>query len=138
MCKKIFNALNGDIANKTIAVLGLAYKKNTDDMRYSPSLVIINYLIESKTNIKVYDPAAMENAQNNYFQNKNIYYAHDKLDALSNADALVILTEWDDFKTIDLKHARTSMAGKTFIDLRNLYERKAVEEFGFDYYCVGR
>lgn len=138
MCLKISNALEGKLSGKTIAVLGLAFKKNTDDMRCSPALNIIDFLYSQNAKIRVFDPAAMENAKNKYFHNMDIYYAQDLNDALLGADALTIVTEWDDFKKIDLPSLKNKMAGNIFIDLRNLYERTEVEGCGFSYYCVGR
>lgn len=138
MCNKINHALDQDLAGKTVAVLGLAFKKNTDDMRYSPALTIVDYLHSQNAKIRAYDPAAMENAKQNYFKEMDIYYAKDQYDALTGADAVVIVTEWDEFKELDLAVVKKRMDGNIFIDLRNLYDRVYVEQSGFAYYCVGR
>ena len=107
-------------------------------MRCSPALKIVEYLSRQHVKIKAYDPAAMENAKKSYFHDMDIYYAKDPYDALDRADAVVIITEWDAFKQLDLSMVKSQMAGNIFIDLRNLYERAAIEESGFTYYCVGR
>jgi len=138
MCLKISNILGNDLSEKTIAVLGLAFKKNTDDMRCSPALKIMEYLYSQHARIRAFDPAAMKNAQKKYFKNMDIYYAQDAYDAISGANALIIVTEWDEFKSLDLDNLKAKMNGKAFIDLRNLYHRKAIEEAGFKYVCVGR
>jgi UDPglucose 6-dehydrogenase len=138
MCTKISNALQDDLSEKTIAVLGLAFKKNTDDMRYSPALEIVNYLYNKNAKMRVFDPAAMENAKNNYFQGMDLYYAKNVYDAISGADALVIITEWDIFKELDLDILKSTMLGNTFFDLRNIYQRKDIESAGFKYVCIGR
>ncbi len=138
MCEKISNAMDGNINGKTIALLGLAFKKNTDDMRYSPALEIVDFLYQHGANIRAYDPAAMNNAKDNYFKNMDIYYAKDAYDTLKDAEALVIMTEWDEFKELDLVFVKKQMAGNIFIDLRNLYDRSDLEQAAFDYSCVGR
>ncbi len=138
MCAKIKHAMDNNVKGKTVAVLGLAFKKNTDDMRNSPALIILEYLFSGGANIKAYDPAAMPNAKAHYFKDENVYFARDKYDAAHCADALIILTEWDDFKTMNLGTLKEIMSGNLFIDLRNLYERENVEKMGFRYFCVGR
>lgn len=138
MCSKISNAFKNDLSGKTVAVLGLAFKKNTDDMRCSPALKIVDFLYHQHVKIKTFDPSAMENAKKNYFQNMDIYYAQNAYDAALGADALIIVTEWDIFKDLDLDILKGTMSGKLFIDLRNIYQRKDIEAAEFKYICVGR
>lgn len=119
MVDKIVKAFNGDINGKTIAVLGLTFKANTDDMRESCSTVIIPELVKLGANIKAYDPQGMEEAK--HVIKADIAYCENKETALKDADGLVILTEWSEFKNLSVKEVAGLMKGDLFIDLRNLY-----------------
>ncbi|MEX2516351.1 MAG: UDP-glucose/GDP-mannose dehydrogenase family protein [Gammaproteobacteria bacterium] len=136
MIKKIRNALEGNVSGKTIAVLGLTFKPETDDMRDAPSLSIIPNLIEQGACIKAHDPQGMEEARNQL--PKEVQYCNDAYEALEQADALVILTEWNEYRGLSLDRIKETMRGRAFIDLRNIYEPETMRAAGFQYTCVGR
>ncbi len=135
MAKKIIDSCDGDVKGKTIAVLGLAFKPNTDDMRDAPSLTIIPQLQKNGAFIRAYDPEAMSEAQKHF---DDIYYAKNAYDCIEGADALVILTEWDQFRALDLNRIQKSLANQIMIDLRNIYTPTDLAELGFQYQSVGR
>ena len=135
MVKKIRNVL-GDVSGKKIAVLGLTFKPETDDMRESPSLSIIPPLIDKGATIKAHDPQGMEEAKSELPE--EVIYVDNIYDAIYGADALVIMTEWNEYRSLNLAEIKQRMSGKAFIDLRNVYERHVVEALGFDYVAVGR
>jgi UDPglucose 6-dehydrogenase len=137
MVSKILAAL-GEVKDKTIAVLGLAFKPETDDIREAPSICIVSELVRNGAAIRVYDPVAMNNAARDAFKNIALYYACDEYDAVEGADALVIVTEWNQFRSINLSMIKEKMCGRFFFDLRNIYDRKSMEEAGFAYFAVGR
>ncbi len=132
--QKVINNL-WNLNNKTIAVLGLAFKANTDDMRYSPTIDIIEMLQAEGAKIQAYDPEAMERAKLIF---KNVKYAKGTYQALEGADALAILTEWDEFKQLDLKRVKKLLRSPVIFDGRNLYDPKEMKKLGFKYYCIGR
>lgn len=135
MVKKIRNAL-GDVNGKKIAVLGLTFKPETDDMRESPSLAIIPPLLDKGAEIYAHDPEGMKEAREHLPETVN--FVEDKLDAIKDADALVIITEWNEYRSLNLQDVKRSMRGNCFIDLRNIYERDQLEALGFTYEAVGR
>ncbi|MCF6328748.1 MAG: UDP-glucose/GDP-mannose dehydrogenase family protein [Henriciella sp.] len=135
MAKKIINAMGGDVAGKTIGVLGLAFKQNTDDMRDAPSLDIIPALITAGATVRAYDPEAMEEASHLM---DGIQYADNPYDALENADAMVIITEWDQFRALDLGRVKDTLKSPVVIDLRNIYAPEDMLKRGFDYTSIGR
>lgn len=135
MAKRILTMLNG-IKNPQIAVLGLAFKNGTDDCRQSPSVEIIEELLKTNAKIIAYDPKAMSTAKN-IFKDK-IDYADDMYKALENADILAILTEWPEFKTLDLAKAAKLMRNKKIMDCRNLLDADAAEKYGFLYQRIGK
>ncbi len=141
MVEKIEGGL-GDLRGKTIAVLGLAFKPETDDMRAAPSIPIIHGLIAKGCRVRAYDPAAMENAEKGPFitdsRTATLAYCEDEYDAAKGADAVVILTEWNQFRHLDLPRMRDLMAGRHFFDFRNVYEPKDMTSLGFIYSGVGR
>jgi UDPglucose 6-dehydrogenase len=138
MVQKILSRM-GDVNGKTIAVLGLAFKQNTDDMREAPSLVIIPELINKGAKIKAFDPECTENAKTEFADFcGDIVYCKDEYEACESADALVIVTEWNQFRNLDIAAIKETMKGMYFFDLRNLYERNIVEKIGFIYEGVGR
>jgi UDPglucose 6-dehydrogenase len=116
-------------------VLGLAFKPNTDDMREAPSIPLINSLVERGAEVAAFDPVAREQAEKTLGGIEFTLNAHA---AANGADALVIVTEWDEFRALDLKKVAASMRGKLLIDLRNVYSREEAEEAGLTYYGVGR
>ncbi len=132
--EKIKSALL-NIKGKSIAVLGLSFKPNTDDMREAPSIKIIDYLLSEGANIKAFDPKAMENAKKLFPQ---IEYTKTSLDATKGADAAVFLTEWDEFKKIDLNKLKKSLKSQIILDGRNIFHAQKMRELGFNYHSVGR
>ena len=134
MMKKIAN-LVGDLKGKTVAVLGLAFKPETDDMREAPSIDIIRSLVERGAQVKAYDPVAKVEAMKIL---PDIAYADDEYAAVTGADALVFVTEWNQFRALDMKRIRDLMKTPKIADLRNIYEPEDVRELGFEYVGVGR
>ncbi|MDA9048104.1 UDP-glucose/GDP-mannose dehydrogenase family protein [Hellea sp.] len=135
MAGKIINACGGDVKGKTIAILGLAFKPNTDDMRYAPSLDIIPALQEAGAKIKAYDPESMEAASHLL---QNINYTEDSYECIRQSDALVIITEWDQFRALSLDQIKISMKTPIIIDLRNIYSPAKMKQCGFEYTSIGR
>ena len=135
MVQKIIHFFNGDLNNKTLAFLGLAFKPNTDDMRDAASLTIIPELQNNGALIKVYDPASMKEAKSLF---QNIDYTENSYDCIKGADALIILTEWDEFRALDMGRVKKSLRSPNIIDLRNIYNPKSMEEYGFNYISIGR
>ncbi len=127
--------LVGDLNGKTVAVLGLSFKPETDDMREAPSIEIIRGLAERGAQIRAYDPAAMNEAKKSL---PDIFYAEDEYDAVSGADALVFMTEWNQFRALNMERVRKLMKTPRIADLRNIYEPADMRELGFDYVGVGR
>jgi UDPglucose 6-dehydrogenase len=125
----------GDIAGKTFALWGLSFKPKTDDMREAPSLVIIEKLLAAGANVRAYDPVAMAEAKHSL--GDTIVFANDQHDTLIDADALLIITEWPEFRTPNLKVLGKLMNDKVIFDGRNIYEAKEIQEAGFAYYCIG-
>ncbi len=133
---KILKHFDNDVKGKTIAVWGLAFKPKTDDMREAPSITIINTLLEQGANIKAYDPKAIESAKF-HFGNK-ITYTKGSYEALENAEALLLLTEWNEFRNPDFERIKTLMKSPVIFDGRNQYNNKNIEELGFTYYRIGK
>ena len=136
MVEKIEQALGGSAANKTIAVLGLTFKPETDDMRDAPSLTILPALLEQGACIKAHDPQGMDEARKEL--PNAIQYQESVEDTIADADAIVLMTEWNVYRGLDLGKVKSLMSGDVFIDLRNVYERGRVQSHGFHYSCVGR
>lgn len=123
----------------TIGIWGLAFKPKTDDMRQAPSIPIISLLSEQGVKaIHAYDPAAMKNAKTLFKNEKKLRFCANAFEALRNADALLILTEWDEFRAIDLQQLKKEMQGNDIFDGRNLYEHDDMKTAGLNYYCIGR
>lgn len=133
---KILHHFHGDIKEKIFAIWGLSFKPNTDDMREAPSIAIIKRLVELNAKVKAYDPAALDNAKH-YFQ-ESIEYIYDPYEALHNADALLILTEWNEFRNPDFEKISLLLKSKLIFDGRNIYEPAKMKEIGFTYYSIGR
>lgn len=127
--------LVGDVAGKTIAILGLAFKPETNDIREAPAQEIIQGLLKRGAKVRAYDPVAMEETARVI---PNICYAEDEYEAVSDADALVIVTEWNQFRALDMKRIRDLMKSPRIADLRNIYEPDDLRELGFEYVGVGR
>jgi UDPglucose 6-dehydrogenase len=124
--------------DKNIAIWGLAFKPNTDDIREAPSIDIVKELVRFKANLYLYDPKAMENFKAIFPEKDNIHYTNSPYEAVKNADALLIITEWSEFINIDLKRVKEEMRLPIIIDGRNIYDRKKMMDLGFEYYCMGR
>ena len=135
MAEKISLALGGDLEGRTIGILGLAFKGNTDDCRESPAIAIIKVLQQMGANIVAYDPEAMDEAKHLL---NGISYAEDSYSVCDNAEALIILTEWDEFAELDLQLVKSKLQTPMLIDLRNLYEPSEVRKQGLVYHSIGR
>ncbi len=136
MVGKIRQALGGSEAGKTVAVLGLTFKPETDDMRDAPALSILPALIEKGATIKAHDPEGMKEAAG--LLPEGINYCSSPDEALQDADAVVLMTEWNVYRGLDLDKVKTLMKGNVFVDLRNVYEPEQMQTAGFQYHCVGR
>ncbi len=134
MVKKIVTICDGDVKDKTIAILGLAFKGNTDDIRYSPALIIVRELAKLGAKVKTYDKEAVENTKKELGQNPNIFYFNNSYEAVKEADAIVIATEWDEFKNLDLSKLSKN---QIIIDLRNMLDPNKVRKAGFKYFFIG-
>jgi UDPglucose 6-dehydrogenase len=135
MVERVERAVGGDLSGKAVAVLGLAFKPNTDDMRDAPSIPLINALVERGAEVRAFDPVARDQAEQIL---SGIEFAKDPYAAADGADALVIVTEWDEFRALDLEKVAASMRGKILVDLRNVYDREDAEQAGLSHYGVGR
>ena len=126
------------LRGKRLAVLGLAFKGETDDIRESPAIDLVEMLLAEGCSIAAFDPAAMKRAQQELPAGPNLTYAEDAYAAATDADALLILTDWSDFARLDLKRLRTAMRYPIVVDGRNLYEPSLMLEQGFTYLSIGR
>ena len=133
---KIISFFNNELKGKKIALWGLSFKPNTDDLREAPSLQIIKELSAIGVSISAYDPEAMVNAKNEIVE--KISYANNQYEALQNADALVIATEWSEFRTPDFNRMKSLLKRPVIFDGRNLFELFQMEEMGFYYESIGR
>ncbi len=127
----------GTLSGKCLAIWGLAFKPNTDDMREAPSVVLIRALLEAGAKIQAYDPEAMEECRKRYLGDA-IEYAPGPMQALEGADALVLVTEWNEFRRPDFEAIKATLRQPVIFDGRNVYPRKTLEELGFTYYGIGR
>jgi UDPglucose 6-dehydrogenase len=135
MADRVERRLGGDVAGKRVAVLGLAFKPNTDDMRDAPSIPLIEALLARGASVAAFDPVARRQAEPLF---KDVEFAADAYAAAEGADALVIVTEWDEFRALDLAKLAGLMRGRELIDLRNVYDREDAERAGLSYEGVGR
>lgn len=124
--------------DKNIAIWGLAFKPDTDDIREAPSIDIVKALSQAGANLRLYDPKAMENYKQIFPENENIKYVEDKYDAVKDADILLIITEWKEFKDADLWKVKSLMRLPIIVDGRNIYQPQEVRNLGFEYYSIGR
>ncbi|WP_406683454.1 UDP-glucose/GDP-mannose dehydrogenase family protein [Seonamhaeicola sp. MEBiC1930] len=132
---KILKYFNGDVKGKTIALWGLSFKPQTDDMREAPSLVIVNKLLEAGATVKAYDPIAMEEAKHHF--GDTITYFEDQYETLIDADCLAVLTEWPEFKFPNFNIIKRLLKNSTIFDGRNIYDRTEMKEKEFNYFCIG-
>ena len=135
MGRKVIAACGGDVRGKTIAVLGLTFKPNTDDMRDSPAIAVVQTLQDAGAKVRAYDPEGMEQAK---LVLDGITYCANSYEAMEGSDALVIVTEWDAFRALDLDRVKGLLSEPILVDLRNVYPREMAEKAGFSYTAVGR
>jgi UDPglucose 6-dehydrogenase len=135
MARKVAHALGGELRGKTVAVLGLTFKPNTDDMRESPSIPLITALQDLGAKVRAYDPAGMEQAKPMV---SNVAFCHDAYSCAEGASALVIVTEWEQFRALDFDRLKEIMERPVLVDLRNIYPPEEVARAGFTYESVGR
>ena len=135
MGQRVIQAMGGDARGKTVAVLGLTFKPNTDDMRDSPAIAIVEALQEAGASVRAFDPEGMEQAKGVL---RDVEYAAGPYACMEGAHAVVIVTEWNAFRALDLRRAKDILAEPVLIDLRNVYPRAATEALGFSYHGVGR
>jgi UDPglucose 6-dehydrogenase len=135
---KVVARYGEQLTGKTFAVWGLAFKPNTDDMRDAPSRVVIAELARRGAKLQAYDPVAVPEAQRVLAGTPGLSYADSARAALEGADALIIVTEWKEFRTPDFEALRESLADRTVFDGRNLYESKLMRSLGIEYHGIGR
>lgn len=135
MGRKVIQALDGEASGKTVALLGLTFKPNTDDMRDAPAIAIVQTLLDAGATIRAFDPEGMEIAKE---MMPDITYCADAYEAARGADAVAIVTEWDVFRALDLKRLGDAMNGRVLVDLRNIYSRDEIARTGFAYSSIGR
>ncbi len=132
---KVMKRFKGDLKGKHFAVWGLSFKPNTDDMREAPSVVIIDKLLEQGATVSAYDPVAMEEAHRDL--GDRITYAKDEYEAVKGADALLVVTEWSEFRVPDFEEIKADLKAPIVFDGRNIFEIQRMAELGFEYYCIG-
>ncbi len=135
MGRKIVQALGGDARGKKVAILGLTFKPNTDDMRDSPSIAIVQTLVDAGADVTAYDPEGMHEAASLL---PEVTMTHDAYSAAMDADVVAIVTEWDAFRALDLKRLKANMKGNALVDLRNIYRPEEATAAGFVYQSIGR
>ena len=135
MASRVIAACGGSVRGKTVGVLGVSFKPNTDDMREAPSLAIVPALQDAGATVRAYDPAAMHEATALL---PGVHWCADAYDAAVGADVLVIITEWNEFRALDLDRVGASMRQKVLVDLRNVYRAEDVRDQGFAYTSIGR
>ena len=134
--EKLVKVFSGDLKGKTVALWGLAFKPGTDDMREAPALVLIEKMKQSGCNVRAYDPAAMDESRRRI--GESVYYAHDMYDAALDADALILVTEWKEFRLPTWGVIKKAMKQPVVLDGRNIYDGDELQEMGFVYHCIGR
>jgi len=127
----------GNLEGKTVALWGLSFKPETDDMREAPSVVVANLLLEAGATVKVYDPIAMEECKKRYLGDK-VIYAKDIYDCVQDADAVALITEWKEFRVPSWERVHKAMKGNVVVDGRDIYTPAEILAAGFDYYSIGR
>ena len=134
--EKLMKQFNGDLQGKTVALWGLAFKPETDDMREAPALVLIDKLLKAGCKVRAYDPAAVQECKRRI--GDTIYYACDMYDAVLDADVLMLVTEWKEFRLPSWAVIKKTMSRQFVLDGRNIYDKKEMEELGFIYHCIGK
>jgi UDPglucose 6-dehydrogenase len=135
--QKILAAIGGNAKGKTVGILGLSFKPNTDDMRDSPSVPIVYALLEHGIRVKVYDPVAMDEAKK-VLNGSSIQYCSNSYEVAEGADALVFVTEWNQFRKLDMEKMKDLLKNPIIVDLRNIYDPQTMRSMGFTYIGVGR
>jgi len=139
ICKKITKRFGEDLTGFTFGIWGLAFKPDTDDMREAPSIYIIKELLQRGAKLQVYDPKAIDEAKYHYFKGlNNISYYNSKYQALTDTNALILLTEWEEFKSLNLLKIESLLKEKIVFDGRNLYEKLEWKDYDFEYYRIGK
>ena len=138
LINKIKSVLGENLSDYTFAIWGLAFKPETDDMREAPSIILIKELIKAGAKINAYDPKAMEVAKQYYLQDQKINYCPDKYSVLENADLLVLVTEWKEFRSPDFDRIKTTLSKNIIFDGRNQFKNSLMKKLGFEYYAVGK
>ncbi len=133
---KVREALGGELDGRAVAVLGLSFKPETDDMRESPAIPLVQSLVSAGASVRAFDPVAMDNARS--LLPADVTYCDDAYDAAVDTDAVVIVTEWNQFRSLDLDRIAGGMRRKIVVDLRNVYEPEKLKEAGFSYHPIGR
>ena len=136
MGRKIITALGGDVRGMKIGLLGLTFKPKTDDMRDAPSLTLIEMLLAAGATVCAHDPAAMNEARHKL--GDTISFAETNYEALAGADALVVVTDWNEYRHPDFGRVKDSLSQPIIVDGRNLYDPGQMRDLGFDYYSIGR
>jgi len=136
LANKISSYFDGDLQDKTVALWGLAFKPNTDDMREAPAVVLMEALLEAGATVCAFDPEAIEECKKNHMGDR-VDYVDAPMDALKGADALILVTEWNEFRRPDFDRIKASLKQPVVFDGRNIYSRKTLEKLGFDYYAIG-
>ena len=134
--EKLMKQFNGDLQGKTVALWGLAFKPETDDMREAPALVLIDKLLKAGCKVRAYDPAAVQECKRRI--GDTIYYACDMYDAVLDADVLMLVTEWKEFRLPSWAVIKKTMSRQIVLDGRNIYDKKEIEELGFIFHCIGK
>ena len=134
--EKLMKQFNGDLQGKTVALWGLAFKPETDDMREAPALVLIDKLLKAGCKVRAYDPAAVQECKRRI--GDTIYYACDMYDAVLDADVLMLVTEWKEFRLPSWAVIKKTMSRQIVLDGRSIYDKKEMEELGFIYHCIGK
>jgi UDPglucose 6-dehydrogenase len=135
MARKVSNAAGGSLRGKTVAVLGLTFKPDTDDMREAPSIPLVTGLLDMGAKVRAHDPVGMEQARKEL---PDIEYCDDPYECVKGADAMVIVTEWVQYRALDLDRIKAEMAQPVVVDLRNIYRSEDMAAHGFTYDSVGR
>jgi UDPglucose 6-dehydrogenase len=135
MGRKVIAAIGGDARGKKIGILGLTFKPNTDDMRDAPSIAIIRYLQDNGARIKAYDPKGMEQAKSEL---ADVAYMPNAYACIEDADAVCLVTEWEQFRALDLDRVKALLKSPVVVDLRNIYKPDEMRRRGFSYYSIGR
>jgi UDPglucose 6-dehydrogenase len=134
--EKVVGHFGDDLSGRTVAVWGLAFKPGTDDMRESPSIVLIDGLLERGAKVRGHDPAALDNARRIF--GDRVVYCEQEYEALEDADALVVVTDWLEYRNPNMQRIRDALKAPVVFDARNLYESSKMKELGFKYYPLGR